>query len=214
VNDTGDFDDYYINNFKREYKYDIDIDFKDDNAFIFKILSYEKYSSEIFPSDLIENEYFRLTNLYWGRTEEYNKIFYAFWDDNFVKYRDEHLNENNDYNKVLFDFYKLRYEAIGYPDVKKVCIANTKDDLEFIESNYINSKYLQEISPTYFEDNIMVLIPFLYGGIEYPKNWKIINENNKYVFTVDIWEKIFVTQREVGIALSAYSILFIINIKK
>jgi hypothetical protein len=214
VDNIGNFDDYHINNFKRLHKYDIDIDFKDDNALIFKILSISDINSKKIPPDLIEKEYFRLTELYWGRTEEHNKNYQEYWDKYFVKYRDDHLNVNNDYSKVAFDFRELLYEEIGYPDVKNVCIANTKDDLEFIENNYINSKYLQEVSPTYFEENIMVLIPFLYVGTEYLNNWKLINENNKYVFTVEIWEEILVSQREFGYALQGYMVLFIINIKK
>jgi hypothetical protein len=208
------FEDYYIDNMVKTEKYNIDIDYNDSNGFVFKILSSDRYGSEKFQSDLVREEYFKFTDLYWGMTEEYKKKHKEYWDGNFVKYRDEHLNGDNDYSKLTLDFDKLRYEAIGYPDIKNVCIAYTKDDLEFIETNYINSKYLQEISPAYFEDNILVLVSFLYVGIEYLKNWEIVNENNKYLFTVEIWEKILVTKREVGIALSGYRVLFLINIKK
>jgi hypothetical protein len=215
VDHVDNFEDYYIDNMVRIDKYDIDIDYiADNNGFVFKILTSDKYGSEKFQSDLVKNEYFKFTDLYWGRAQEYSKIYKEYWDKYFVKYRDEHLNENNDYSKVLRDFNKLRYEAVGYPDIKNVCIAYTKDDLEFIETNYINSEYLQEISSTYFEDNILVLVSFLYVGIEYLKNWEIINENNKYKFTVEIWKKILVTQKEYGIPLSGYRVIFLISIKK
>jgi hypothetical protein len=210
------FEDYgdYIDSLVRIDKYDIDIDFRDNNAFISKIFSSDEFKKEKFPSDLIGEEYFWFTDLFWGRTEEYNKKYQEFGDANFVKYRDEHLNENNDYSKVAGDFNILRYEAVGYPDIKNVCIAYTKDDLNFIETNYINLKYLQEISENYFEDNILVLISFSYGSPQYLKDWKIINENNKYVFTVEMWKRIYAPSIRYAPVGIAYRILFLINIKK
>jgi hypothetical protein len=194
-------------------KYDINVDVNDTDAFVMRILSSDKYFYDEFTSNLIGNEYFGFTDLYYGRNEEYNKKYDTFWDDNFVKYCDEHLNENNDYSKVTLDFDKLRYETIGYPHIKNVCIAYTKNDLDFIENNYINSKYLQEISENYFDDNILVLVSFTYKSSTYPKNWKIINENNKYVFTVENWEMISVKNDPV-FPYIAYRILFLISIKK
>jgi hypothetical protein len=99
-------------------------------------------------------------------------------------------------------------------DVKNVLVAHSKEDLEFIESNYINSKYLQEIPSVFFENNILILVSFMYGGATFPKNSKIINNNGEFAYLVEIWENIPITEQEHGIATSVNMVLKIFNIIK
>ena len=90
-----------------------------------------------------------------------------------------------------------------------VFIATTKEELDYIEKKYINSKYLKELDEDFFDENILVIILFHFTGWQYPKNWRIENYNGKYIFITEIWN-----QNKSSIILLAQRALFLIKIEK
>ena len=163
--------------------------------------------------DKIENQY--IYNM--DRIEEFNIDYVG---NNISVLRTWILNKNdmflsdftgNDYF-IFTESYRKRYNEYDRKD--RVLIAYTKEDLEFIEANYINSRYLKKIPSDYFDENILVFISFYFGSTQYLKNINIINKNNKYLFTVEVWEQMLIAQGKHGIILGANHVLFIVNIEK
>jgi hypothetical protein len=126
---------------------------KEENYYIYNMLRFEEFYIDI---DCNDNNIFLLKTWTYKKNSMFTSDFIG--NDNFK----------------FTELYRSRYREYDRKD--RVLIAYTKEDLEFIELNYINSKYLKAISSNYFDENIMVFVSFYYGSTEYPKNIKIIKE--------------------------------------
>jgi hypothetical protein len=201
------FDVLHSSFLRYELEFLIDIDYKNDSASVFKILTYERMAKEFFP-DFIGFNTFRRTELQSCGTEEYLEKYREYWD-HFGDYMEQYKSQGiHSYDERRMMFYKTIDEEIGKRKPKDVCIAFSKEDLDIIENEYINSTYLKGIERSFFDNNIMVLIVFSHTGVTFPKNWELINSNGKYMFRVEIWD-----QKGMGVALLNET-LFLIKIKK
>jgi hypothetical protein len=176
---------------KDKKEYIIDIDYKDNSAIVYKIFT-GLIMTEEFSPDFEGFDTFQITELWFYGNEEYLEIFNKYWDNNFNVYMEQYKNQGiTSFDDRMEMFYESLYNEIGKPPSKDICIAYSKDDLDFIESKYISSKYFEEIDIIFFENNILVLIVVNHVGWTYPKNWEILNFNGKYIFKVEIWNQNF-----------------------
>ena len=185
------FDIYQIepDSLKETKEFSIDIEYNTDNSVsIFQILTNHRMSKEFYP-DIKGSDTIRPTELFYYGTQEYIEKRRKYWS-RFSEYMEQFKNQGIDsYDERTSLFYQTMYNEIGYPSTRYVTIAFSKDDLNNIERNYVNSRYLQNIDNEFFESNILVLILFSHTGHTYPKNYKINNINGKYVFAVEIWDQ-------------------------
>jgi hypothetical protein len=164
--------------------------------------------SHEFTPDFIGYDTFQCTELQQYGTEEYLLKYREYWS-HYGEYMELFESQGiKSYDDRTRMFYQTVNEEIGYRQPKDVCIAFSKEDLDFIESTYINSKYLREMESDFFDNNIMVLVVFDHTGNTYPKNWELFESNGKYMFKVEIWD-----QKGASFSLSNGT-LFIIKIEK
>jgi hypothetical protein len=194
---------------KENMEYIIDIDFKDNSAIVYKIFT-GIIMSDNFSPDFAGFDSFKITELFFYGNEEYLEKYNKYWDDNFSNYMDQYKNQGIDSSSDRMEmFYESLYNEIGKRPSKDVYIAHSKDDLDFIESKYISSEHFREIDSIFFDNNILVLIVVNHNGRTYPKNWKIIKFNEKYIFKVEIWDQDFD-----GWISNGNTTLFLIKIEK
>ena len=198
-------------------EYSFELDLINNQPEIYKIFAYYSKTNDFIP-DFLGNEYFETTELYYyGSKEnmddlmEQSKKYWSNINTFFFDVFGGELSTNQifDNNIMTRLYYEMIKSENGKDKTKNVIIVLSKDELEYIEKNYINSKYLQEIEKQFFEEYILVLISFNFVGWQYPKNWKIDNNDNRYTFTVEIWDQ----ERENQL-FSLNQSLFLIKIKK
>jgi len=175
--------------FLRETKqFFIDIDYTEDIATIYKIWTHTRMSNEFHP-DLVGLDTFRPTELFHFGTEEYiikRREYWARFSEYMIQFIEQGIES---YDARVMLFYQTMYNEIGRPLTRNVNIAFSKEDLDNIETRYINSRYLQEFENEFFENSILVLIMFHHTGRTYPKNYEIRNIDGKFNFIVEIWDQ-------------------------
>jgi hypothetical protein len=114
------------------------------------------------------------------------------------------LRAETDDNKTGF-YIKSEF----YFEIKneKLFIASTIEELQELQEKYFYLPFLNNFSNEYFNNNYLILIPLYYTGSTSLRNEKIIEEEGKYVFVVELWNKI-------GFSPYVQDVLFVLQLPK
>jgi hypothetical protein len=90
---------------------------------------------------------------------------------------------------------------------EKLFIASTIEELQELQEKYFYLPYLNDFSNEYFKNNYLTLILLHYTGSTALRNEQIIEKEGKYVFTVELWNKI-------GTSPYVKDVLFVLQLPK
>ena len=141
--------------------------------------------------------------------EFYSDIVYA--DNIEIYYYFANHSFSNEFRPIISKFYieDLNYYNLEIHNKFKIFEINNYNDLMEIKKKIYFDNILQYIEESFFENNSLGLIYVPINGLQYLKNEKLENINNKLVFSVEIWD-----QKSKAIPALANMVIYLVKIGK
>jgi hypothetical protein len=115
------------------------------------------------------------------------------------------LTTRNGCPETNFEIKKAYYDEEKY----KTNIISTYLELDIWKKDYFSVPFLNNISHSFFENNILIFVLQNYSGGTYLKNEHFENKNGKYIFIIEYWG-----MRLRAIPACSYTGLYILKLPK